>query len=346
MHRYTYPILVLLLSLQACKEAPAPTTKPGTSLNVNHVRLAPVAQASESGTITALGIITSATDAKPAFKTGGIIARTLVEEGDVVRKGQLLATLQLTEIEAQVQQAELGLAKAERDLARAKNLYQDSVATLETVQNATTGVDVACRTVEIARFNKQYSQIYAPISGKVVKQLQHAGEIVGPGMPVYVILATGQQDWKLQVGLADRDWARVQVGDDASVTMAAWPGQTFNARVTDKASIGNGASGTLDVELRFKNPPAKLAAGLSAQVQLQPRTNNAYTSIPIEALVTSNGSTGTVFIREGDVARRRTVRIARLLGATVAISGGLEGITEVITAGAAYLEDGDKIKVQ
>ena len=74
----------------------------------------------------------------------------LVKEGDRVKKGQLLDTLKSTEIAAQVQQVNLALEKAQRDYQRASKLYKDSVATLEQLQNAKTGVDIARQNLQQA----------------------------------------------------------------------------------------------------------------------------------------------------------------------------------------------------
>ncbi|MBK7633850.1 MAG: biotin/lipoyl-binding protein [Saprospiraceae bacterium] len=148
----------------------------------------------------------SEAEARPSFKTGGVIKKTYVKEGDIVSKGQLLATLEMQEINAQVQQAEEGLQKVLRDKNRVGNLYKDSVATLEQYQNVTSAYEVAKRTSEIAQFNRLYSEVRAPISGKIIKQIMYSGEITGPGNPIYAILGVGKSDWVIQAGLTDRDW--------------------------------------------------------------------------------------------------------------------------------------------
>ena len=80
------------------------------------------------------GLLSSKRLIKLSFKTGGIIARINVDEGSPVKKGQVIASLEMTEIAAQVDQAKLALEKAERDLKRIKSLYSDTVATLEQLQ--------------------------------------------------------------------------------------------------------------------------------------------------------------------------------------------------------------------
>jgi RND family efflux transporter MFP subunit len=171
------------------------------------------------------GIVTSRSEQRLSFKTGGIIRRIYADEGDQVRAGQLLAELDKTEIDAQVQQTREGLAKAERDLARVQGLFRDSSATLELLQNATTARDVAAETVRIAAFNQKFSEIRAGKSGKIIKKLSNEGELTGPGMPVLVLFETGPEDWVVRVAVSDRDWARLTVGTPASIRLDAWPGR-------------------------------------------------------------------------------------------------------------------------
>ncbi len=140
--------------------------------------------------IHASGTLTSSGEQRLSFKIGGVISKIYVDEGDVVRPGQLLAVLDKTEIDAQVAQAQQGLAKSERDLARVNGLYRDSSATLELLQNATTGRDVAKETARIATFNQQYAEIRATRGGKIIKKLVNEGEITGPGMPAFVLFET------------------------------------------------------------------------------------------------------------------------------------------------------------
>ena len=305
------------------------------------IKTVPVLTIHESALVSVLGIVVGKSEAKPSFKTGGVINRTFVKEGDMVKKGQLLATLMLDEINAQVRQAEEGLIKAERDMNRVNNLYADSVATLEQAQNSASAFELAKRTSEIAKFNRSYSEVRSPISGKVVKQIMNSGEIVGPGTPVYVIMGINNKDWVINAGLIDRDWARVKIGDLVDIKMDAYPGKNYSGKVTNKTSIGGNASGTFDIEIQFNNYPTTLAAGLTAKVEIYPMEKEAYKVIPIEALVKSNGNQGYAFTVKDGKAKRINVQIAKLLGDKVAISSGLEDIMDVVTIGAMYLEEGD-----
>jgi membrane fusion protein, multidrug efflux system len=348
MRQHIYLLFALALVIVSCKsEKSEPSHSKITTIEQGLVVKTTIIQdINDSGNIVLQGIIMSKNEAKPSFKTGGVIAKTYVQEGQIVRKGQLLATLTMTEIDAQVRQAEEGLAKSERDLARAKNLFADSVATLEQMQNATTAFEVAKRTVEIARFNRQYSEMRSPINGKVVKHIMRVGEIVGPGMPVYAIMGTGTQDWVVKAGLVDRDWARVSVGDKVNINLDAFSGQNFQGVVTEKSQVSQSQSGTFDVEIKFTKQPSSLAAGLIAKISITPKRTSPYRVVPIECLVESSGSKARAFTIKDGKAKSVDLTIERILGDKVAISDGLKDVTELITVGAMYLEEGDLVRKQ
>jgi RND family efflux transporter MFP subunit len=315
-------------------------------VNAFYVRTAPVATADLGDVIHVTGVIQSDTEAKPAFKTGGVIAKTFAKEGDRVRKGQLLARLIMTEVEAQATQARYALEKATRDLTRAQNLYNDSIATLEQLQNATTAVDMAKKTLQIAEFNLAYSEVRSPIEGKVVQQLLREGEIVGPGVPVFYIIGVTQSDWKLVAGLTDKNWGRVRVGNPATISLDAYPGLTIEGKVKRLSDVANPLSGTFDAEITIPSKDKRIAAGMLAHVQIKPGAGSPYPVIPIEALVSSNGKSGIVYVPKDGKAEKRNVQIHQFDGEQVSILSGLEGATEVITAGSGFLEDGDAIMIE
>ena len=161
----------VVAALVACSPShPASATSAAADppRNTVVVQVAAVTKRSFASNIIISGTIGSETEARLSFKTGGIIDSMKVRDGDQVRKGQLLATLNPTEINAQVEQAKEGLDKAQRDLTRAKDLFSQGVATQEQLDNATTAFSVA-QTMEIASFNQSRSEIFAPASGVVLR---------------------------------------------------------------------------------------------------------------------------------------------------------------------------------
>ena len=344
MNKYTIVFLSAITLLQCKSEEGTTKMRPANSdTTVVEVTLPQLGE--NSGKITAIAAVINGAEAKPSFKTGGVIANTLVSEGQNVKKGQLLARLNLAEIDAQLSQANEAAKKAERDLSRARRLLADSVATLEQVQNATTALEVAKKTVDILNFNKQYSEVRSPINGRVVKQILHEGEMAGPGMPVYVIIGTNNNDWKVKAGFIDKDWIQIKNGQSASLILDAQPGKSYDMYVYEKSIIAGNANGLVDIEFKFKNQPSDLAAGLLGKIHLQLTNDTKELSLPIESLTRSSGNTSFVFIHQNGVVKEQAITTGQLLGNRVQVISGLKADDEVVTIGAMYLEDGDAIKI-
>lgn len=202
----------LLLIVSACGN-PTKQKEQTIQNNSTPVKLASIEKASTVNTIHASGLLSTENEARLSFKIGGVIENVSVKEGQKVTKGQILASLNSTEITAQVQQVQLSVEKAQRDYQRALNLYKDSVVTLEQLQNSKTGLDIAKENLRQVLFNQQYARIYAPADGFIVKKLLNTGEVAGPGVPVLIMSQVGGSNrWVLRAGVADRDWALIEKG--------------------------------------------------------------------------------------------------------------------------------------
>ena len=294
------------------------------------------------------GRLASKAEIPLSFKIDGVIDRILVDEGDTVRKGQRLAQLHLSEIEAQVMEVQAALQQAERDLARTERLHRDSVATLDELENARTAVDVAEARLQATRFNRQYAVIEAPAAGRILQRRKEAGEVVESGRSI-LKLGASKRGWVVRVGVAARDVVRVALGDTAQVTFNAHPNQPVTARVTETADAADSQTGTFEIELTVDTTDLPLKSGFIAAVDLQPSAPSAYVEIPAAALVEGDGQDGVVFTvdstPEADVQRTR-VRVAAVLDSTVVLNRGLAAGARVVTTGAVGLRDGETVRVE
>jgi len=336
--------LAAALLLAACGKK-EPAKAPVLADEVIPVRLVAVGRESPDEAIKASGLVASESEARLSFKTGGIIQKIYVREGAAVRRGQVLALLNLTEINAQVQQATEAVSKSERDLGRVKNLYRDSVATLEQVQNLTTALNVAQNNLDIARYNRGFSEIRATSNGVIMKKLMNEGELASPGAAVLLLSATDRKDWIVKAGITDKDWVRLKAGTRAEVKLDAYPGQTFPATVSNLSVGTDAASGLYQAELKLTAAPPRMASGIFANVLLFPAVKSSLTAIPVEALIEGSNQDAFVYVTEGDKARRQAVKVAYLAADKAYLQSGLDGVSSVITDGSAYLTDGVKIKV-
>ena len=152
MKRFAYiPLILIILAGASCGKKTSVAVNPS---DIIPVKLIPIEKGNSNDPIAVSGQFTTDDEVVLSFKTAGVINQVFVKEGDAVSQGQVLATLQLTEINAQVQQAQLAVDKAMRDYNRSLNLYHDSVATREQVQNVKTGLDLARQQLNAAQFNR------------------------------------------------------------------------------------------------------------------------------------------------------------------------------------------------
>ncbi|MFM7329961.1 MAG: efflux RND transporter periplasmic adaptor subunit [Bacteroidota bacterium] len=343
MKNYLYPILIAVLLVSACGPTEEKKETSITQPDRIPVSIMELKKTSADLTIQTSGQFTTDDETPMAFKTGGVIEKILVKEGDAVRSGQVIARLNQTEIEAMVAQARLAVEKATRDLTRASNLYRDSVATLEQYQNARTAADLAQRQFEAASFNRSYSEIRALRNGIVLRKMANEGQVIGPGTPVLVVNGAGHGHWLLKAAVSDREWAFISIGDKADLTSDALPGRTFEGKVIRKSGGSDQVGGTFSLDLQV-NDPKGLASGLFGNASITTTRAQQVWEIPYEALLDGDGQTGYVFATDDNkTARKVSVVVGTIARDHLVITAGLEGVNSLIISGSAYLKDGAPI---
>lgn len=367
-------IATLALGLAACggtseKQSSGPPAGTAPARTVQTAEAEPV-QYRE--VVFASGKLSLEQEARLSFKTGGIIRRIFVGEGQSVRQGQVLAELALEEIGAQTQQARLGeqqaeinvenaklaLRLAERDYQNALGLYRDSVATLEQLQNAEVQLDNARNQleaakkglamqgeqVEVASFNLRYSKITAPSNGVILKKLAEPNELVGPGTPV-LLFGSKDKAMVIKVNLTDKDIIHVAVGNEAEVRFDAYPDHAFKGEVREVASMADPYTNTYEVEVEVKPEGKTLLSGFIGAVSIFTSASTSLLKVPIDALIGADGDRAEVFVAEGDKAVKTQVSIFKMDGSHLLIERGLDSTDKVVTSGVGYLEDKQPIMI-
>ena len=308
------------------------------------VRLAPVTDDSIAQPVTATGVVALRDEIALSFKIGGVVAQILAREGDAVRAGQLLATLDLREIDAQVAKAQSAAAKAERDLARVARLQADSVATRQQLDDATTAAEVARADLQTAMVNRQYARIIAPANGVVLRRTTEPGELVSTGATL-LTLGSRTSGTIVRAALPDRDVIRVRLGDRAIVRVDARSDRELHGTVRQIAAASDPRTGTYAVEIALDTPTG-IASGMIGRVEILARGSERLRTVPIEALLEADGERATVFVvTPNGLAKRVPVEVAFVRGELAAVRGELAGANRVVTDGAAYLNDGAAVRV-
>lgn len=308
------------------------------------VRTAVVSNQTFHETVSSSGMLTSKSEVKLAFKTGGMIKKSYVNEGQYVKAGQLLAELDLSEIEAQVNQAKIGYEKSKRDYERVEKLFKDEAATKTLLNDAKSGLDIATQTLTAAQFNQKLSKIYAPTSGRILMKLAEQGELIGPFSPMF-ILGTGDQAYVVNVGLTDRDIVKVSLGDAADVTLDAYPNEIFKGKVTQIAQMITPPTGTYAIEVEIAPNSKKLISGFVAKIDIHIKKASSGLAVPAEALVNAHGRNADVYVISGGKALKKEITIGEIKGDFVTVNSGLQEGESIITQGSGFVSSGDLVKV-
>ncbi|WP_339879609.1 efflux RND transporter periplasmic adaptor subunit [uncultured Algoriphagus sp.] len=333
--------------LYGCKEAETKSLIPPKG-EVIPVKVQALQKGSFSTPITTSGNFTTKNETTLSFKVGGIVSKVYVQEGEQVKKGQLLATLNLTEIQSGLNQAKISLEKAQRDFDRASRLFADSVATLEQKQNAETALEIAKQQFNASQFNLDYSQIRANQSGFVLTKFVNEGQQVTSGSPVLRINGANASDWVYQTSVNDQNWASISLGDSASIVTDTDERNSFSGKIIRKSQAADPVTGAFWIEISPDYPAdMKLASGMFGRATIFPSNRTEAWQIPYESLLDAQGDQGYVFVtKDKKMAEKVEVKLGKISSQSVQVTAGLAEYPFLIISGSAYLTDQSQIQIQ
>jgi membrane fusion protein (multidrug efflux system) len=235
---------------------------------------------SATGTVNATGELVSPVTSEVAVRTPGRVGKVFVDEGDRVRRGQPLLTLEtqylaldLKRADAEVARAKAMAGDAERDYKRKEDLVaKGSVAraaydrSQSNYQAAQAGVASAEADRDLARQKLADAVLHSPISGVVAERKTAAGERLGDNTVAFVLVQTSPL--KLRFQLPERYLARVRRGQAVRANVDPYPGETFTGRVSVIGGVVDPQTRTVAVETEFPNADGRLSPGLFARVEI------------------------------------------------------------------------------
>jgi multidrug efflux system membrane fusion protein len=317
-------------------------------------------------------VIEPATRVDLGFRVGGYVTSLatpqgrVIQEGDRVTAGMVLAVLRTLDYDERVKQAQAQLAEAEaarvaaaQALARAEALFasrsltrpelEQARATLESIDARIAGANGRIREAELSRGD---ATLRAPIAGVVVKRFVEVGSLVGPGTPGFVIADT--RNVKVLLAVPDTMLSRFPPGGTAQLRSDALPDRRPEGRVTKVAPTADVRTRMFEVELTVPNPDDVLKPGMVAVVTVddRPATDGVAPEalvLPLAAVVRPPGKSdgyGVFVVDDGDgtpTARLREVILGDVVGNNIIVLGGLTGTERVIVRGASIVSDGERV---
>ena len=269
---------------------------------------------------------------------GNRIKKINVEVGDFVKQGQVLAEMDMT----QLQQAELQLVNNEIEYNRLKTLYEAGGLSKSDLDAIEMAYKVSRTTYENLLEN---AILTSPIDGVITARNYDVGDMYAMSAPLFTVEQI--KPVKLLVAVSESDYSKVKKGDSVEITADAVPGKTFYGKVTRIYPTVDPATRTVTVEVQVANNYSTLRPGMFTRVKLNFGTNRSVV-VPDVAVVKQQGS-GERFIyvlNEDGTVTYQPVVLGRRLGAEYEVLDGIKDGAKVVTGGQLRLKDGVKVVVK
>lgn len=280
-------------------------------------------------------------EARVVAKVGGEIRALLVEEGDRVRAGQVLARLDGDRLRLEVAQAAARLAKLERDHERQVELQKRGLVGAAALDDLRFELAAQRAAHEMARLQLSYTEIRAPLDGVVAERFVKVGNTIQPNDPVFRVV--DPQPLVTHVHVPERELGKLSAGQLARVQVDA-AGGAFDGRIVRIAPVVDAASGTFKVTLELADPAGRLKPGMFARVDIVYERRAGVLQVPRTAVV--DGDEGpTVFVAKAGRAEVRRVRTGLANGPLVEIVAGIRDGDEVVVVGQNGLKAGTPVRV-
>ncbi|MFP9113991.1 efflux RND transporter periplasmic adaptor subunit [Flavobacterium sp. RHBU_3] len=278
----------------------------------------------------------------PAENSGRVI-NVLVDEGDHVHKGQVLATIKGEQLSIMLQSAKASYDNAKADLQRYESAFATGGVTKQQVDNAKVALANAKAQYEQTRVNLGDTSVKSSINGIVNSRNIEPGSVVSPGTVLFELVDVSSL--KLKVNVPESQVATLKLGTTVKVTASVYPDKEFSGKVTFIAPKGD-TSLNFPVEITIaNNPNNELKAGMYGSVVFGTASKQPEVlSIPRTAFVGGVGNNQVFVVKDG-AAKLTKVVAGRIFGDTVEVLNGLTAGEVVVTSGQINLTDGSKVEV-
>ncbi|MCR5362564.1 MAG: efflux RND transporter periplasmic adaptor subunit [Bacteroidales bacterium] len=265
------------------------------------------------------------------------IRKIYTEVGRYVSKGDLLVELD----DNSLAQKETSLAQQRLDFARTEELYKIGGVAKSTYENAKASLEISERQYENLVEN---TRLLAPSDGIVTARNYDAGDLYNGATPVLVVEKITPV--KILLDVNEQYYKSVKVGMTiSSISIDAYPGETFEGRVSIIYPTINNATRTFQIEVQIPNLKQRVRPGMFARVTLDFGSQNRVL-VPDQAVVKQTGSGERfVYVVKNGAAIHKTIEMGRRVGAEYEVISGIEAGDEVVVFGQTLLSDGRNVNI-
>lgn len=326
------------------------------------VRTYRVARGDFIDVLSAMGTIKGDREIELRFSVNGIVDSINFFEGDLVRKGDIIATLdqkdallKLEYAKSKLKTQEVGEMTARKKLEIHQQLYDKDIIIkpkLEEVrleyESAKTQVASAQKEVEFALSELDKTYLYSPVDGVMGTRDVEVGEFVNTNIKIASLYDVSTA--VAEMGVIEKDISRVALGQKARISVDTYPGVEFEGKIDNVAPIIEGKSRTLTVKIRIRNdnPKGTLLPGMFARIWISVYEKKNTIKVPSSCLydLNNDGEFDSVYVvGEDNIARVRGVKIGYLSTDYVEVTDGLAEGEQVVSEAMAELKEGVKVEV-
>lgn len=281
-----------------------------------------------------------------SFPAAGTVVAVYVSEGQTVNKGMLLATLDEKSYRSSYQIALAKEKQAQDAYNRLSNLYQKGSLPEIKLVEIESDLQQARSTAQLAKNSLSDCKLFAPTHGVIGKRSVEPGMNVLPDYQVFSLLKINQVN--AVVPIPENQIASIELGQQATVTVAALNNAIFTGKVTEKGVEADPLSHTYPIKIALQNKGEQLQPGMVCNVVVTPKTTQAMITVPQTSVMmdTENQSYVYVVNKDGRTIRKQIVQVGDAVGnGDVAISEGLRSGDEVVVAGNQKIDEQSLIQI-
>ena len=281
-------------------------------------------------------------DATVIAKVGGEVRDILVEEGDDVRRGQVLARLDGDRLRLEKNQAEANLRKLQRDYQRNVDLKDKGLISEGDFEKIQYEMEALEATFNLAALELDYTEIKAPIDGVVSERFIKIGNTIDVNEQTFQV--TSLEPLISYLHIPEREYRRIDPGQPVAIVIDALQGITFEASVARVSPIVDPATGTFKITIEVTDETRRLKPGMFGRISIVYDSRKMALQIPRSAVIEESGET-TVFVVADDVAEKRTIQTGYSDAGNIEVLDGLADGDEVVVVGQLNLKSGSKVSV-
>jgi len=275
-------------------------------------------------------------------KVSGEVRNLLVEEGDDVTKGQILARLDGDRLRLELNQSEANLRKLQRDYGRNVDLKDKGLISTGDFDKIKYEMEALEASFNLAKLELDYTQIRAPISGVVSQRYIRIGNTISAGDPVFTV--TSFDPLVTYLHIPEREYRNIAKDQLVSIDIDALQNQRIIAAVTRVSPIVDPRTGTFKITIEISDEDRRIKPGMFGRVSIVYDKHANVLQIPRSAIIEESGEK-SVFVVEDGKAIRRVVQTGYSDSGMIEVSDGLVDDDQVVIVGQVGLKDGADVTV-